>query len=85
MGQTDRIVRVVLGVGALAVALLALVGGVLSLSTGIFGIVLLSVGSVLGLVGIIFIVTSVISFCPIYKILKVSTYKEASAASKESE
>ena len=61
MSNIDRIVRV------LVAALFAWLyfGGVV---TGALGIVLLVVGAV-------FVLTSVVSFCPLYAIFKLSTYK----------
>jgi hypothetical protein len=61
MSNTDRIVRVV--VAALFAYLYF--GGVV---TGTLGIVLVVLGAV-------FLFTSVVSFCPIYAIFKLSTYK----------
>ena len=61
MSNIDRIVRV------LVAALFAWLyfSGVI---TGALGIVLLVVGAV-------FVLTSVVSFCPLYAIFKLSTYK----------
>jgi hypothetical protein len=61
MSNTDRIVRVV--VAALFAYLYF--GGVV---TGTLGIVLVVLGAV-------FLLTSVVSFCPLYAIFKLSTYK----------
>jgi hypothetical protein len=61
MSNTDRIVRVV--VAALFAYLYF--GGVV---TGALGIVLVVLGAV-------FLLTSVVSFCPLYAIFKLSTYK----------
>lgn len=61
MSNVDRIARVVIA------ALFAYLyfGGIV---TGTVGIVLVVLGAV-------FLLTSVISFCPIYAIFKLSTYK----------
>lgn len=61
MSNVDRIARVVIA------ALFAYLyfGGIV---TGTLGIVLVVLGAV-------FLLTSVISFCPIYAIFKLSTYK----------
>lgn len=59
MGTTDRIIRIVL---AVIFAGLYLTGAV----SGIFGAILLALG-------IVFAVTSAISFCPLYLPFKLST------------
>jgi hypothetical protein len=59
MGKTDRIIRIVL----------ALVFGALYFTqtvTGVFGYVLLGLGA-------IFILTSVVSFCPLYTLFGIRT------------
>lgn len=60
MSDIDRIVRVVIA------ALFAYLyfGGVV---TGTLGIVLL-------VLGVVFLLTSVVSFCPLYSLFKLSTY-----------
>jgi hypothetical protein len=62
MGNLDRIIRVVL---AIIFAVLYFSGTV----TGTFGIILLILGGV-------FLVTSLISFCPLYVPFKLSTRKQ---------
>ncbi len=62
MSDIDRIVRVVI---AALVAYLYF-GGVV---TGTLGIVLL-------VLGVVFLLTSVVSFCPLYSLFKLSTYKK---------
>lgn len=61
MSNTDRIVRVIIA------ALFAYLyfGG---LVTGTLGIILL-------VLGVVFVLTSVVSFCPLYAIFKLSTNK----------
>jgi hypothetical protein len=62
MGSTDKIIRV----------LLAVLFGILYFTdtvTGTLGIILL-------ILGIVFLLTSIISFCPLYKPAKISTLKE---------
>ena len=62
MGSTDKIIRV----------LLAVLFGLLYFTdtvTGTLGIILL-------ILGIVFLLTSIISFCPLYKPVKISTLKE---------
>jgi hypothetical protein len=59
MGSTDKIIRIIV---AIIFAALYFTGTV----TGTLGIVLLALGG-------IFVLTSVISFCPIYAIIGVNT------------
>lgn len=61
MGNTDRAVRVVL---AIIIAALYFTGTV----TGIFGVVLLALAG-------IFVLTSFVSFCPLYAPFGISTCK----------
>jgi uncharacterized membrane protein len=58
-GNTDRVLRAVLGVLAVAAAFLLGIGSVL-------GVVLLVVGGVL-------LVTAATGFCPLYRVLGMST------------
>ena len=62
MGTIDRIVRTVLAIGILA----------LFLSHQITGIVAI----ILGIIAVIFLLTSLVSFCPIYFPFKLSTRKK---------
>jgi hypothetical protein len=62
VGQTDRIIRVIVGI-----ALLAL---------GFFGNISGWLGWVLMILGAILLVTGIIGFCPIYALLKTSTNKK---------
>lgn len=61
MSNTDRIIRVILA----AVFAYLYFGGMV---TGALGIVLLVVAAV-------FVLTSIVGFCPLYAIFKLSTYK----------
>ena len=61
MGTVDKTVRLLL---VLVVAVLYLTGAI----TGVAAIVL-------GIIAAIFIITSLISFCPLYALLKISTRK----------
>ncbi|MBR9860610.1 DUF2892 domain-containing protein [bacterium] len=61
MGSTDRIIRVIL---AVVILILFLTGTI----SGTLGIVLLALGG-------IFLATSFISFCPLYKPFGISTCK----------
>jgi len=61
MSDLDRIIRVVIA----AVFAYLYFGGIVS---GAFGIVLLVVAAV-------FLLTSVVAFCPLYELLKLKTYK----------
>lgn len=62
MGTTDRIIRVIV----------AIVIGVLYFTNVISGTLAL----ILGILAIIFLVTSFVSFCPLYLPFKFSTKKE---------
>jgi len=62
LSNIDRIIRVVLA----AVFAYLYFGGILP---GTLGLVLF-------VLGIVFVLTSVMSFCPIYAMLKLSTHKE---------
>jgi hypothetical protein len=64
MGTADRAIRVL---AAIVIAVLLL--------TGQFGGVL---ATVLGILAIVFLVTSAISFCPLYLPFKISTRKNMS-------
>jgi hypothetical protein len=59
MGTIDRFIRVLL---AVAVAVLYMTGTI----TGVWAIIL-------GILAVIFLVTSIIGFCPLYLPLKIST------------
>lgn len=61
MGLTDRIIRIVAAVVMLFVAFFVPVGGFLS--------------TVLIILGVVFIVTSIFSFCPLYIPFKINTNK----------
>ena len=61
MSNLDRIIRVVI---AAVFAYLYFAGIV----TGTLGIILLVLAGV-------FVVTSIVAFCPLYKLFKISTYK----------
>lgn len=63
MGTIDRVIRVLL---ALVVIVLYLTGNI----TGIAAIIL-------GILALVFIVTSLIGFCPLYVPLKISTIKKS--------
>ena len=63
MGTVDRVIRVIL---AIIVILLYLAGTI----TGIAAIIL-------GIIAAIFIITSIVSYCPLYVPLKISTRKHA--------
>jgi hypothetical protein len=59
VGSVDRIIRVVLGIALLVLALTQVLTGALAVIAII--------------VGVVFIVTAVFSFCPIYAAFKLST------------
>ena len=62
MNSIDRLVRIIL---SLVLAIL-IFGGTLTGTAGI----------ILGIVGIIFLATGIISFCPLYKVIGISTAKD---------
>ncbi|TKT92180.1 YgaP family membrane protein [Dyadobacter frigoris] len=62
LGNTDKIVRVLLAVGA---TVLYFTG----VTSGIMGIALIAVGAVL-------LLTSLINYCPLYTILGISTKRK---------
>lgn len=62
MSNVDRIIRVIIA----AVFAYLYFGGIV---TGTLGIILVALGAV-------FVLTSLISFCPLYLPFKISTYKE---------
>lgn len=68
MGTADRTIRTIL----------AVVIGLLLLTEQITGVV----GIILGVLAIIFLLTSAISFCPLYLPFKISTKKETPTQSK---
>ncbi len=59
MGSTDRIVRVVLAIVFAGLNLLDIVSGTL--------------GTILWVLAVVFVLTSVVSFCPLYLPFKLST------------
>lgn len=61
MGTTDRIVRLVLAAVMFVVAFATPVGGV--------------VATILTILGVVFVATSLVSFCPLYLPFKLSTRK----------
>ena len=65
MAVADRIVRVV-------IALLVAIGYFAGVLSGAWAIVL-------GIVAVVFLVTSIVGFCPLYALLKVSTKRAKSA------
>lgn len=66
MNNIDRVIRL----------LLAIIIGILILGGTITGMA----GILLGIFSIIFLVTGIISFCPLYKALGISTSKETKTA-----
>ena len=59
MGTIDRIIRVVLALGVLGLYLAHQINGIVAV--------------VLGALAVIFILTSIISFCPLYAPFKLTT------------
>jgi hypothetical protein len=64
MGTVERVVRVIL---AIVIILLYQAGSI----TGIAAIIL-------GIIAAIFIITSIVGYCPLYVLLKISTSKHGS-------
>ena len=64
MGTVDRVIRVIL---AIVVILLYLAGTI----TGVAAIIL-------SIIAAIFIITSIVGYCPLYVLLKISTKKHPS-------
>ena len=64
MGTVDKVIRVIL---AITVIVLYLAGTI----TGVAAIIL-------GIIAAIFIITSIVGYCPLYVPLKISTRKHAS-------
>jgi hypothetical protein len=63
MGTVDRVIRVLL---AVIVLILYLTGNITGLAAAI-----------LGIIALIFVLTSIIGFCPLYVPFKISTIKKA--------
>ncbi len=61
MGNTDKGLRILLAIGIAALYYFNIIGGTL-------GIVLMAIG-------IIFLITSLINFCPLYRIFGINTCK----------
>lgn len=59
MGNTDRIIRVLVAIGIAVLYFTGTISGTL--------------GIVLGILGIVFVATSLVSFCPLYTIFGLST------------
>ena len=62
MGTVDRIIRVLLALVVLVLYLLKMISGTAAIILGIFAV--------------IFVITSFLSFCPLYVPLKISTRKK---------
>ena len=62
MGTLDRIIRVALAILVLILYLTGAISGIVAI--------------ILGLVALIFLVTSLLGYCPLYTPLKISTRKE---------
>jgi len=63
MGTVDRVIRVLL---AVVVLILYLTGNITDLAA-----------IILGIIAVIFVVTSIIGFCPLYVPFKISTIKKS--------
>jgi hypothetical protein len=60
--MTDRIIRFVLVIAIIVLLYAEVVKG--------------TFGTILGIIGIIFVITSVLGWCPFYRILKISTLQK---------
>ena len=63
MGTVDRIIRIVLALVVLGLYLAGVISGWLAI--------------VLGILAVIWVLTSIVGFCPAYALFKVSTKKKA--------
>jgi len=63
MGVVDRVVRILLAVVVLILYLAGSIDGLLA--------------AILGIIAVIFVVTSLIGFCPLYVPFKISTIKKS--------
>ncbi len=61
MGSADRVIRILLGVLFIVLYALKTTGGTL--------------GLVLAIIGGVFVLTSLVSFCPLYTLLGINTCK----------
>ena len=68
MGTTDRVIRTVL----------AIVIGILLVTGTLSG----TLGTILGILAIVFLATSLFSFCPLYLPFKISTSKDSGTPKK---
>jgi len=66
MGSVDRIIRILLAVVVLVLYLTGQISGTAAI--------------VLGIIAVIFVLTSAVGFCPLYAPLKLSTRKKPSQA-----
>lgn len=62
VGNTDRIIRFLLAVLVAVLYFTHVISGTLAI--------------ILGIIAIIFLLTSIVSFCPLYRLVNVSTRKE---------
>ena len=67
VSNVDRLIR-------LAVALLAVIGAIVVGASSLFGVVLLIVAAIL-------LVTAAVGFCPLYRVVGISTDKSAADVS----
>ncbi len=63
MGTIDRVIRVILAILVLVLYLTGNISGTAAIILGIFAV--------------IFVLTSVVGFCPLYVLLKISTKKSS--------
>lgn len=69
MGTADRIIRIILALVVLVLYLTGVIAGWLAI--------------VLGIVAVIFVLTSLVGFCPLYVPFKISTQKKKKKKKKK--
>lgn len=62
MGLIDRSIRIILAIAVLLLYLTGYISGLIAI--------------ILGVVAVIFVLTSLVGFCPLYTLLKISTCKK---------
>lgn len=62
MGTTDRIIRIIAALAVGALYYFGIISGILAI--------------ILGVLAVVFVLTSLVSFCPMYPIFGLSTKKE---------
>ena len=63
MGMADRVIRSILALGILVLCLVGKISGLTAI--------------ILGMLAVVFLLTSLVAFCPLYNPLKLSTRRKA--------